>query len=462
MTHGASRCARSRAGAHGIATSRVRWQRGVVRWWGPCLIGACLSGLALHCGSRSGLERPDDASDGGVGTADASLPDGFFVDDSGQLVHVLPDGRTVLADGGPTGCDDLTTSQNCGACGHDCFGGACAVAADGGRVCQPVVLTDQESFPNTLTVDDARVFWGNRTDADYGSPPSSIQVRAMPKHGGAPTTLETITPGVPTSMQREANYLYFYRSIEWTVRGQAYVGSIVRMCVDGTCKRTDLSGAVDDDPWQMAIDDTRIFFPTSLTGGMSQIPKQGGAPTAMAPYTSFFFTRFAVDRSYVYVFAVPNDTVAQTMPVMVLRSGKEPTSSAEPLMKGLVEGGDVIVDDEALYVSDTRAIYRLPKTGADAWQPSPLTSPGVAPGLLAQDAQRIYWLDGDRADGTPSMLRWVFKKGGGEGAIVLPNQATKTPGLVLDDASIYWVATLAPLLPPVPARGAIMRCTKPL
>ncbi len=52
-------------------------------------------------------------------------------------------------------CGDIgTDSHNCGACGHDCAGGACSAG-----ICQPVVLAAGLTRPGSMAIDDANVYW---------------------------------------------------------------------------------------------------------------------------------------------------------------------------------------------------------------------------------------------------------------------------------------------------------------
>jgi hypothetical protein len=422
------------------------------------LVAAVAVAVALaHCGTRTGLDLLG-AGSGGGGASSGTLPgadeDGGVLTDA-QGTIVLPDGRVIER---PDGCVDTTSDPaNCGACGHDCQGGGCT-----GGICQPVLLTDQEFFPNTLALDEKNVYWANETDVDYGSPPASIVVRSMPKRGGAPRTLDTLRPGVPTSLHRDGNFLYFYRSISWTVTGVAYEGSIVRMCTDASCPRVSLVGHIDNDPWQIALDASRIYFPTATTAGVSQIARGGGVPAGIFPYPTFFFTRLAVDEAFLYLFVVPSITAAQNQPVMVLRAAKDAPASPAPLMKGLVEGGDVQVDAKAVFISDTRHVFRLPKSGPAALQPVAITPDGKQPGLFAMDDASVYWLEfSNPSTHAPSTLNWARKDGTGGGSVVLPNDATQAPGVVVDDTSVYWATVLAKLTPPTPPRGGIMKWVKP-
>jgi hypothetical protein len=360
-----------------------------------------------------------------------------------------------------SGCHDTQSDpHNCGKCGHDCQGGACVMG-----VCQPVLMTDDELFPHTLAADDARVYWANVTDVDYGDPPASILVRSMPATavGGTPVTLDTVTPGYPTSLHRDGKYLYFYRSIEWTIVGQPFVGTVFRLCADGSCKSVDLSGPVDNYKWEIAIDPTTIFFPASKNGGMALMQKGGGAPTSVLTYPGFFFARLVVDDSFVYAVLIPNLTLQETKTPFLARVGKTEPGALVPLVQGLVEGGDVAVDAQNVYFSDVSHVYRLPKSDATTATPTPITPDGLHPGFLASDADRVYWLEQAAPDqGLPASVHWARKDGGAVGSIALTTEPTAGVAPVVNETSIFWATTLAPLTPPHPPRGGIMKVVKPL
>jgi hypothetical protein len=413
--------------------------------------------LVVHCGARSSLLGGAGSNGGGATGGAPSERDG------GAAGAPLEDGAAdapIPLDGSPTdGCGDTQSSpHDCGACGHDCEGGACV-----NGVCQPFLLTNDESFPKSLAVDDTTLYWANGTDADYGSPPASIVIRSMPKSGGTPATLYTLEPGTPTSLHHADKNLYVYRSIEWTIPGQPYVGSIVKMCDDGVCPVQNLTGDVDNYKWEIALDDNRIYFPTAFNGGASAIVKSGGAATQVVEYASYYFKRLSVDDTDLYAYVVPNPSVAPSDPVKLLRADKTTLSAPTELMSGLVEGGDVAVDAENVFVSDTKAVHRLAKTGPTALVPTTITPPGVAPGFMASDADRVYWLESPSASSmNPSTLHWARKDGGGASSMTLANVATLPVPPITDDTSIYWVVTLAPLTPPTPAKGGIMKVRKPL
>jgi hypothetical protein len=356
-----------------------------------------------------------------------------------------------------TGCGDVqSSSANCGACGHDCQGGACVAG-----VCQPVLLTGDESFPNTIATDGVEVYWANNTNVDYGVPPASIVVRSMPTTGGAPKTLQIIEPGYPTSLHRDGQYLYFYKSVDW-VTSKSFTGSIARMCADGSCPVVDLSGQIDNYAWELALDATRIYFPSSGNGGLSHIDKGGSVPTTAPMFPGFYFSRFAVDDAFVYAVVVPNAMLGNNAPQLFVRLDKA-TLTPMTLMKGFNGYADVVVDAQNIFLADADKVYRLPKTGPGALVPTVITPAGLHPSFLASDKNRLYWLEFSTPSmSTPSVLHWIGKDGNGVGSITLSNEATFGPGIVADATSLYWVTTIAPLLPPVPAKGGIMKVVKPL
>jgi hypothetical protein len=73
-------------------------------------------------------------------------------------------------------CTDTTSDPfNCGACGHDCLGGACSVSK-----CLPFVVANEPGEPTALAVDGTHVYWTNATSGD---------VRRAPITGGIPETI---------------------------------------------------------------------------------------------------------------------------------------------------------------------------------------------------------------------------------------------------------------------------------
>jgi hypothetical protein len=401
--------------------------------------------------SNGGTGPGGSSGGGGPGShGDGGFDDGSIGSQDGSPGGPGGDGASV------DGCGPLNTSQNCGACGHDCGGGACL-----NGVCQPSMLVSNEMFPNTIAADNAKVYWGNATDVDYGTPPASIVLRSMNHLGGSPGTIQTLRPGFPTSLHRDGQYLYFYRSIPWSIQGQPYEGTVFRTCADGSCPIQNLSGSVENQPWQIAIDSTKIFFPYSFTGGISQISKNGGAIAQSGSISGFYYTALAVDETYLYALAIPNLTHQLTDKPKLVRYLKDPGSPPEVLMTGVVETGNIATDANYIYLSNTYALYRLAKSGPNALKPEILSNAPVTSFLI--DDKRIYWVEfTDVWNNVPSSVHWMNKDGTKPQSIDLSVNIAQYTGLAQNDTGIFWIVSLAPLQPPIPPRGGIMRLTKPL
>lgn len=114
------------------------------------------------------------AAPGGDGGGDA---------DPGPSDGALADGDA--ADSGTAACaaDLASDPANCGACGHDCLGGACAAGA-----CQPTVFVSGEDGVTGVAIVGSALYWTRETAG---------LVRTAPLAGGAPTTLLSVGAGGP-------------------------------------------------------------------------------------------------------------------------------------------------------------------------------------------------------------------------------------------------------------------------
>ena len=90
-----------------------------------------------------------------IGVNDIFLDDGTGESGAGEAGAI--DGRTGsdggFTDGETCGADVQVDPANCGRCGHDCLGGACA-----NRACQPVTVVNAVGIPYDFTFDDTYVY----------------------------------------------------------------------------------------------------------------------------------------------------------------------------------------------------------------------------------------------------------------------------------------------------------------
>jgi hypothetical protein len=94
--------------------------------------------LSAACGGQVAPGAESGPRDAGVDRNEAP----FDAAEAARDVFVC----TVSCDGSCT--DTNTDPNNCGACGHNCLGGACVAGQ-----CQPVILSANQSQPTFLTLD---------------------------------------------------------------------------------------------------------------------------------------------------------------------------------------------------------------------------------------------------------------------------------------------------------------------
>ena len=200
------------------------------------------------------------------------------------------------------GCETpLTTASDCGACAHDCLGGACTAG-----VCEPVTIVNNQDTPTFLTADDTFFYWtcfvsggsiwktsidgtvGPRelasgepwprapvVDADalyWVNQTAGGGVRRLALAGGAPITLAPSTN--PRGLAVDADNVYFCEG-----GGQGDILSAPKMAPGPIT----VVAAQQQSPWGMAVDADNVYFSSnSAQGGIWSIPKPMGMATKIA------------------------------------------------------------------------------------------------------------------------------------------------------------------------------------
>jgi hypothetical protein len=164
---------------------------------------------------------------------------------------------------GGTCTDTSSDPHSCGACGHDCQGGACS-----GGLCATIVLSSQFVPPGRLTMDSKNVYW---TNADG-------TVRAAPIAGGSTTTLaQGLTQ--PTGVAVDAQDVYA-TSMDGRIVSAPLAGSDAGAL-------TTLATA-QPNPYALTVDATDVYWSNVATGAgngsIMACAKSGcgGAPATLA------------------------------------------------------------------------------------------------------------------------------------------------------------------------------------
>ena len=314
----------------------------------------------------------------------------------------------------PPSVDLMTDDKNCGTCGHDCLGGACAAGA-----CQPKFVED--SMPTFTAAEPGStgyVYWSDYLAGANG------KIRRMPKDfSAAPVTIAT--GDRPTGIALTPNLVY------WTEYAGG-VGSKVHFSnKDGSNANT--TGSSFKGPWWIAADATDVYFVNRddtieiVTGAIgstttSNVFLSGGQVMGAVSIT--------VDASHLFVGTVANGLFRFD------KNGLNKVTLAPSVVGYAVDGNQ-------LYLTHDKGLFRI---GTDGTCPTPATDCQIATGAdatgsVAVDASHVYWITTDPTNGTA--VHRADKTG--QNPITLYVRAADTaPGnLVLDDEAIYWAVQSA-------------------
>ena len=326
-------------------------------------------------------------------STEANVPhdDGGTRDDTGA-----PDDGT---------CGDTTASAaNCGACGHDCGGGACVASS-----CRSWVLATGGEGTSRLAVVGDDVYM-----QDGGTAPTLWKVS---RHGGArtrvvyPTDVAYLEPALASDLIGDGDSLvltYASTSLDFpALRITPSTGTFVARANHGyDYSATLVPGALF---WLQGVIMRRIPIDTAA---FATEPENAFAATDLQP--------FGGDGEALYVIDVPGKRVLRYGPDAV-----DATASHDVVGKTTGDGAwqSFRSGADAIYWTsfDLGTIYRMPKAGGDARAIA--TAPHVT--ALAAGA-RLYWSSGDDVHETTA-----------DGADVTFERATGVVGLLFDRGVLF-------------------------
>jgi hypothetical protein len=294
-------------------------------------------------------------------------------------------------------CVDLSSSpQNCGACGHDCLGGACVSHA-----CQPVVLTSGQDLPTGIAVDETNVYWVNY----FGG-----TVVTIPKGGGAPVILAEKQDS-PRAVAVDATHVY------WT---NLFGGSVARILKTGGAVETLIGGLKE--PSRLALDTSHVYW--TEADSIGKIAKQGGLPTYLAVGQQGP-EGIAVDANNVYWASYQGKAVRMTSK---LGGVAQTLATVDDLPRGLaIDAVSVFWTNSGLGNGCGGGLATVPIGGGSLLELHQTKSCTFG---VAVDSTYAYWVD------TSGKILRVLKQGGGQVELAV-NQ--KEPfDITVDDHAIYW------------------------
>ncbi|HZO13793.1 MAG TPA: hypothetical protein VFB62_11065 [Polyangiaceae bacterium] len=273
-------------------------------------------------------------------------------------------GQAGSGTGGSGGCTaDVDHDQlNCGACGHDCLGGACR-----GGVCQPFELVGNENEPTGIAVAGDQLYW-----TSIGS--DTLRRCTLPDC--SPTTLLPFAS--PWGIAAGNGRVY------WT-RSTGNATDPVSVCDPDDCTGTYASITQGGDPKGVAVTATDAYFLSQGPGSLRRCALGGcnDMPTALAPGNG---SGLAIVGSIAYWTNWDNSRLdACTLPGCT-----DVTTLFAENMGALSLSNGLAVDATHAYWSSLEQIKHCALDDC-ANTVAALVPSTAAPAGVAVDAQAIYW-----------------------------------------------------------------------
>jgi hypothetical protein len=377
-----------------------------------------------------------------IGLTDPSLDNSVAGNDGGNLqsdVTSTTDGPVVTrndgsVDAGAT-CDAAlaTDPLNCGACGHNCLGGACVKDQ-----CQPILVDDDptNTSPYDLSIDDDVLFFTNASDQ------APYSVRAIAKtavaQGIGASTLLTGLSVTPYEIATSGTNLLF------AGYGQSDNGGKIEKCTTSSCASPAMITGFDS--FAVATDGTTVVYGDKFT------PEDGGNEVYTVKKTTIGFaasTTLMTFPSEVFWLKIYSGDVYVGVDAFDAPGGvyKCPlTGCATPIQLSAVEPNELYVANDTVYFtsapdqpSDKDGTVRSVKI--DGSNPLTLASGLVVPLGIIADANYVYFSDTGDIDngGQGQLLRCPLTGCGTNNSLAVDfGQGGNPQGLVDDGEVIYW------------------------
>jgi hypothetical protein len=348
---------------------------------------------------------------GGHGGADAGVQGGADAQAQGGL---------DTGAGSPC-LDTMADAHNCGACGHDCGGGACVA----GR-CQSVVLVSAPTGPFAL--DATSIYFAEPGPWNSMSPVGVIMKVA--KAGGPVTTLASGRDN-PGAVAVDATHVY------WTEATGLY-----KLPLSGGATPVALD-AYNMDTASIAADSKNVYWDDG-TGEVVGIPIAGGTLSIFSPVPQqqtfpAAATTIAVDPSNLYwMIGHPTTSVMRE----AIGGGTAAALVTSNYLRGLaVDGAD------AYYADDS--VGTIMRVAIDGGTPTTLASDQTGPAAIALDPDFVYWTNAGQAEsptGAPigpsnatGLSVMKVSRAGGPPVTLESNQ--NSPGFIAVDATSVYFCT---------------------
>jgi hypothetical protein len=308
------------------------------------------------------------------------------------------------------GCETslLTSTANCGACGHSCLfpGSTCS-----NGFCSTVSLYSSDNLVTGPVVDATSVYFAD----------NMVGILKVPLNGGTPTTL---VPGaIPAQFVVDSTFLYW-------ADPNAFPPTVSKMPLTGG---TIVALATNPSlPVSVAVDANNVYFADELLG-VFQIGLSNFVQTPLFQSNGQRIIQVAADSTSVYF----SNFDAESISKVPIGGG-----ATTPLVSGGNTQGTFVLDAKNIYMTTftNQSVVQMPKAGG-----SPITLASMTVGLpcgIAVDAANVYWVD-EGAGGSGRPGRGVFKApiGGGTVTTLVPSDPGEPCGIAVDATAVYYTGS---------------------
>jgi hypothetical protein len=317
-------------------------------------------------------------------------------------------------------CVDLNSNdKHCGACDHNCQGGACTAGQ-----CQPVVLASGLQSATDLAVDTSNVYWthwssnfgGVFSVPITGGPMKTLasindsfaiatdgtrvyvtqhltsgSVFSIPVAGGNPLILAS-GQGRPVSIAVDGGWAYFAN--QWT-------GNISKALLDGTL--TKVFASAQSAPPGVATDGSYVYWTCgclSTSSGVSRAPVGGGTPAVLAVNQAFPLA-LTTDANNVYWTNQGTTKMGDGSVMMISKSGAPLVTLAD---KQNVPT-HIAVDAQNVYWTNKVAGGSVMAAPIGGGTPVTLAAGQSYPSGIAVDATSVYWTNAGTGQNDGSVMK---------------------------------------------------------
>jgi hypothetical protein len=328
------------------------------------------------------------------------------------------------------GCERPVSNDpaNCGACAHDCQGGACQLG-----FCDPVQLATNRRAHCLITT---------AQDLYFGTESGDV-VRLANKIAGTPETIAT-----QGGFGNACSIVADDKTLFWSAISFEPVN--VHRCALPTCAGGD--SIVTNRPSRgLGVNAERFVIRT--TSGISVFKKSAlpdagpanyGAPNGQVVHLDETFAFFGAGNAGQTII-VGSRNLEDGGAVSVL------TSAANPVF-------DFALGSSAVYVTRADGVHRCVRPACGE-TPELMTNKGGTPNLIATDGVHVYWtFDGNPSNGFTdgAILRCPIAGCPPQGPLVLAQKQPRPSAISVDDKSVYWSS----LDEPPATTGRVMKVAK--